>query len=335
MKNISRKEVDHLRLNARSIVRELGLLNDAFFEIGVTLAERHLLIELMSSNCPTMGEVAEQLILEKSTASRLIAKAMKKGYVKCVSDMKDKRKRFLQLTELGKKTLQAFEPIAFSQTKDALLTLTEKEVECVYEGVALYAMGLRNARLQNKGSVRVKLPSLTPILAQEKELSLKGLTIRPFTQEDEKALYDIFQEGIDSGNQFHYDSQSILEFYRQFLQPQAHVFVCDSASQGVIGGFYIRPNFSGRASHIANAAYMVKGAHQAKGIGTLLIKASLEIAKELGFQAMQFNMVLQQNVKAITLYQKLGFEKIGAIPQAVRNRDGSTQDGYIFYRNIN
>lgn len=32
-----------------SVVRELGLLNDAYFEVGLILAERHLLIGLSSS----------------------------------------------------------------------------------------------------------------------------------------------------------------------------------------------------------------------------------------------------------------------------------------------
>ena len=58
MVNLSNTKVNELRRNARSVVRELGLLNYAYFEIGVTLAERHLLIELTESPSPTMGEVA-------------------------------------------------------------------------------------------------------------------------------------------------------------------------------------------------------------------------------------------------------------------------------------
>ncbi len=45
---------------------------------------------------------------------------------------------------------------------------------------------------------------------------------------------------------------------------------------------------------------------------------------------MQFNMVLSKNILAIRLYEKLGFNIIGTIPQSVRNRDGSYQDGYIW-----
>ena len=147
MTQLSKEKIDLLRHNARAVVRELGLLNDAYFGIGVTLAERHLLIELHSCTNPSFGEIAERLLLDKSTASRVIAKVIKKGYVTVVVDKQDKRKKILQFTELGKKVLSLFEPIAFEQTKEALSTLTAEEIETVYRGVALYAKGLKNSRL--------------------------------------------------------------------------------------------------------------------------------------------------------------------------------------------
>src|ERR1700722_4620672 len=149
MKHLSDQKINLLRQNARTVVRELGLLNDAYFEVGVTLAERHLLIELASSQeSLTARDIAERLLLDKSTVSRLVARAIKKGFITCATDQQDKRKRFLQFTELGKNTLSAFEPIAFNQTKNALLTLNSEEIELVHQGIALYAQGLRNSRLQ-------------------------------------------------------------------------------------------------------------------------------------------------------------------------------------------
>lgn len=341
MENISKEKIDFLRHNTRTIVRELGLLNDAYFEIGVTLAERHLLIHLTSYPNPTMGEIAERLLLDKSTVSRLIAKAIKKGYIKSTRDEKDKRKQLLHLTELGKKTLIAFESIAFNQTKQALLTLLIEERELVYKGIFLYAKGLKTSRLQNQPSLIIDNQAtneqafgqgnLREIYIQ---LSQKGITLTSFKQEDEHHLYDIFKDIVDSGVEFHYESSSIQEFYCQFFSPKSQVYVCRSLEGEVIGGFYIRPNLSGRCNHIANAAYMIKNTYRRRGIGTLLVKASLEIAKNIGFQAMQFNMVLSQNVIAIRLYLRLGFKVIGIIPQAIRNSDKSYQDGYIFFRTL-
>jgi DNA-binding MarR family transcriptional regulator/L-amino acid N-acyltransferase YncA len=341
MKKLSTEEINQLRQNARSVVRELGLLNDAYFEIDVTLAERHLLIELSGGLFPTMGEMGERLLLEKSTVSRLISKAVKKGYVQCTTDEKDKRRRSLQITEKGTNILNAFEPIAFTQTKEALLTLTSEEIKTVYQGVRLYAKGLRNSRLQkNKiDSEQVsqqdagskKIESLFEI---SKRLSELGYSLELFEQKDEEGLYQIFQEVVESGSQFPYESSSLQEFRLQFFNPHGQVYVCHAQDGEVVGGFYLRPNYSGLSNHIANAAYMIRATYQGKGIGSLLIKASLHLAKDLQFKAMQFNMVLSKNARAVQLYEKLGFTIIGTIPEAVRTPDGSYQDGFVMHRKL-
>ena len=60
---------------------------------------------------------------------------------------------------------------------------------------------------------------------------------------------------------------------------------------------------------------MIKRPYRGQGIGPLLVNASLEIAKALGFHAMQFNMVLSQNTAATKLYQKLGFSTLALFPK--------------------
>ncbi|MBA3239548.1 MAG: GNAT family N-acetyltransferase [Parachlamydiaceae bacterium] len=347
MKHLSVEAIDELRRSARNVVRELGLLNDAYFEIGVTLAERHLLIELTTCQSPTMGEIAECLLIDKSTVSRLISNAVKKGYIECFTDEKDRRKRFLKITEKGKTTLDAFEPIAFNQTKEALLTLTNEEIKTVHKGVALYAKGLKRLRIQNRDDIKhlalqnranccaevgKKIENLLEIY---KSLNQMGFTLELFDEKDEVGLYDIYRDVVDSGSQFPYACSSIEEFRRQFLIPKGQVYVCHSLDGEVIGGFYLRANYSGRSSHIANAAYMIRNTYRGKGVGSLLIKASLHLAKNLGLQAMQFNMVLSQNNLAVQIYERLGFNIVGTIPDAVRNTDGSYQNGYVMHRKLN
>lgn len=341
MENLSVDSINELRRNARSAVRELGLLNDAYFEIGVTLAERHLLIELHTNPSLTMGEMAEHLLLDKSTVSRLIAGAVRKGYIKCIVDEKDKRKRFLKMTEKGEQTLNAFEPIAFNQTKDALLTLTDQEIEIVHQGIALYAKSLRNSRLENiadterMSSCKVendtKIESLFDIKERLKQL---GFTLDLYNKKDERELYEIFQEVVETGSQFPYECSSKEEFHHRFFTPQGNVYVCRTLEGEVIGGFYLRANYSGRSAHIANAAYMIRSTHRGQGIGSLMIKASLHLAKERGLHAMQFNMVFSQNTLAVKLYERLGFKVVGIIPQAIRNPDDSFQDGFVMYRKL-
>ncbi len=318
-------KINGLRQDARTVVRELGLLNDAYFEIGVTLAERHLLIEL-SLGPITAKEIAERLLLDKSTVSRLIARAEKKGYVSSTLDTLDKRKRILKLTSKGDRTLQAFEKIAFQQTKEALETLLPPEREIVHRGVALYAEGLKNVR---KGiSIDHPIETLSEI-----KKALSPYQIELYQKGDEEALYEIYQETIREGNAFIWGS-SKEEFQTYFLHPQAIIYVLRASTGEVFGSFYIKPNFPGRASHIANAGYMVKASHQGKGLGKWMVKASLHLAKKHQFRAMQFNIVLSCNDAAMNLYRRIGFSIIGTLPEAVMNQDGSYQDAYILYRSL-
>ncbi len=334
MKHLSNQEVNVLRQNARSVVRELGLLNDAYFNVGVTLAERHLLIELFSSSEPlTAGDITQRLLLDKSTVSRLVARAVKKSFITCSPDQKDKRKRFLQFTDLGKNTLFAFERIAFNQTRNALQTLSDEEVNLVYQGMALYAQGLKNSRLKNTNSYssKKKMDQIENLEEIHHQLHQLGCKLEAYQPDDEEELFAIFKEVVDSGCQFPYEDSSKKEFYAQFFSPSSQVYVCRSPQGRVIGGFYLKSNYSGRSKHIANTAYMIKSTHRKRGIGTLLIKASLHLAKNLGFLAMQFNMVLSKNTEAIKLYEKLGFKIVGTIPNAIRNADESFQDGCTMY----
>ncbi len=336
MKKLLDKEINKLRSDARVIVRELGLLNDSYFGIDVTVAERHLLIELATIQKPIMGELAEHLLLDKSTISRLIARSLKKGYVQTVVDQKDKRRRFVSITKKGTEVLNTFEPIAFAQTKNALLTLKPEEIQAVYQGVSCYANGLRSLRLQeNYASATLsrnyEIEDLQEILTQ---LRQKGYSFDQYTKSHEAGLYKIFQQVVDTGVQFPYESSSMQSFSTEFIRQPESVYVCHVDGK-VIGGFYLRANYTGRCNHIANAAYMVLDTHKGQGIGTLMLKASLQLAKQLGFHAMQFNMVLSQNINAVKFYEKFGFEIVGTIPNAIRKPDNSYQDGFVMYRKLN
>jgi GNAT superfamily N-acetyltransferase len=96
----------------------------------------------------------------------------------------------------------------------------------------------------------------------------------------------------------------------------------------LIGAYYLKPNYVGRAAHIANAGYFVLAPYRGTGVGRTLVQHSLCRARRLGFDAMMFNLVFESN-PATSLYQRLGFEEIGRVPSAV---DG--EDALIYWRSL-
>ena len=102
----------------------------------------------------------------------------------------------------------------------------------------------------------------------------------------------------------------------------------------ILGAFYIKPNFIGRADHICNAGFIVGSSCRGKGIGRLMGASVLPLAKALGYDAIMFNLVFETNTPSIALWHSLGFETIGRIPKAVRLDNGRYVDALMFHRNL-
>ena len=150
-------------------------------------------------------------------------------------------------------------------------------------------------------------------------------------EKEQIELYELFLEIIKEGNSYPQTlPYSFTDFLSYFVPPGSKVPICKKDNE-IIGGFYLKPNFPGRASHIANCGYLIKKEYRGKGIGFHLGKYSIDIAKELGYKSMIFNLVFSENKIAIKLWKKLGFKIIGTIPKAVKNGHGNFQDAYIMF----
>jgi hypothetical protein len=61
---------------------------------------------------------------------------------------------------------------------------------------------------------------------------------------------------------------------------------------------------------------------------------SLSEGTKFGFHVLQFNAVVKSNAGAIRLYQKLGFEQLGILPECYRNDDGTFEDIILFFHRL-
>lgn len=160
------------------------------------------------------------------------------------------------------------------------------------------------------------------------------INIRPAEAGDRESVWEIISEVISTGDTYVFAPGTGKEVMLGYWFGEgAHTYVAEM--YGLIAGtFVIKDNQPGLGSHIANAGYMTRPSEFGKGIGTAMGKFSIEEAKSLGYQAMQFNIVVKSNHAAVRLWQKLGFEIIGEIPDAFQHPEHGLTNGYIMYRKL-
>ena len=103
--------------------------------------------------------------------------------------------------------------------------------------------------------------------------------------------------------------------------PPKRTFVAVDDGDRVLGSAVMGPNHGGPASHVATASFMVDPAAGGRGAGRALGERVLDQARADGYRAMQFNAVVESNVRAVALWHSLGFEVLATVPEALRPPD--------------
>ena len=160
------------------------------------------------------------------------------------------------------------------------------------------------------------------------------IEIRKANTEVKNQIWEIIKEVISKGDTYTFDPNTPKETMLNFWYgPDRYTYVATDSGK-IVGTFMIRDNQPGLGSHVANGAYMVSEAAAGKGIGKKMGEFSLTEAKRLGYTAMQFNIVIKSNAKAVNLWQNLGFKIIGEIPDAFNHKENGMTNAYIMYRKL-
>ena len=160
------------------------------------------------------------------------------------------------------------------------------------------------------------------------------MLIREAISSDEEAIWAIMQPIIAAGETYTFSPQSTKEQLLAFwCAGDKHVFVAEKDGK-LLGTFFIKANQATLGAHIANAGFMTHPEATGQGIGWAMGKRALIEAKQLGFHAMQFNFVVKSNQVALRLWQKLGFEIIGEIPDAFQHPRLGLTNAYIMYQKL-
>ena len=160
------------------------------------------------------------------------------------------------------------------------------------------------------------------------------LKIRKAVDADRASVWRIIKAVIAGGDTYVFDPDSSEdEMMTYWFSPEKHNYVAEEDGE-ILGIFWLKANQPGLGSHVGNAAYMVSPDAKGKRVGKRMAEYSLEEAKQLGFEAMQFNFVVKSNEVAVRLWKSVGFEVIGEIPDAFRHKRDGLTNAYIMYRKL-
>lgn len=161
------------------------------------------------------------------------------------------------------------------------------------------------------------------------------LKIVPATSADSDAIWAMFHHVVKKGDTYVYAPDSTREYFEDLWLKQPMATFVAKEGDTVVGTYVLRENRPGLGNHMANAGYITHPDHQSKGIAQAMCAHSLEEARKRGFKAMQFNLVVSTNTRAVKLWQHMGFKIIGTVPEAYRHQVlNKLVDVHIMWRKL-
>lgn len=132
----------------------------------------------------------------------------------------------------------------------------------------------------------------------------------------------IWNEVVEEGVAFPQEEFLNEKTGKDFFSSQSCTAVAQENSE-ILGLYILHPNNIGRCGHICNASYAVASRFRGRHIGEQLVLDCMKKGRELGFRILQFNAVVETNIHARHLYERIGFHQLGTIKNGFRLKDGS------------
>jgi RimJ/RimL family protein N-acetyltransferase len=168
--------------------------------------------------------------------------------------------------------------------------------------------------------------SYIPILTELK--NGRRVEVTPFKREEWSTGMELMNLIIREGKSWPFVNEfETEEAYRGYFLSDA-AFVIRATEDGfdntgsisktgeILGCFYIKPNFPGRCSHICNGGFITTPKFRQMGVGTVMGKCFLKLAKDLGYKSSYFNLVFKSNTASVRLWESLGFKRVATLEKA-------------------
>lgn len=265
------------------MVRELGFLRGEWR--GLNASQCHALIELAARGEMSGAQLAQALVLDKSTTSRTLAPLLRRRLVRSGVATDDRRTRRYSLTATGRSHIGRVHARCDADVLSALELLGESERAAAVRGLELYARALRRAR--GRCDTRV----------------------RPLRRADNVAVARVIRTVMPEfgavGPGFAILDPEVDDMFGAYRDDAAY-FVAER--QGVVlGGAGIGPLVGGDAGTCELKKMYLLAEGRGLGLGQALLDAALAAAQRLGYRRCYLE-TLRHMGDARRLYEKNGFE---------------------------
>ena len=160
------------------------------------------------------------------------------------------------------------------------------------------------------------------------------MIIRKYEEKDLQQMIDIWNEVVEDGIAFPQEDLLDSVSGKEFFELQSYTGVAEDDDGQIVGLYILHPNNVGRCGHICNASYAVNSKCRGLNIGETLVSDCLLKAKDIGFRVLQFNAVVESNIHARHLYERLGFVQLGTILGGFRMKDGHYENICPYYHEL-
>ena len=278
-----------LRHYSRQAVRLLGMLDKQCGDVALTPVQAHALGEIQLQPL-TINQLAQQLNVDKSNASRTVTGLIKLGLVESIENPKDKRSQLVALTEQGLQALSQLDQQQNNFFEQLLTQLDDNEQEQPKLGLETYLKGLTK-------------------VGQAEEYVL-----RPLTKADNSQVADVIRKvsaeyGLTADKGYGVADPTLDDMYSVYDQQGAAYWVVEYQGELVGGGGFAPLAGEPNVCELQKMYFLPQT--RGHGLAKRIVALSLQLAKQFGYQQcyLETTECLRE---AVGLYEKLGFEHLDA-----------------------
>ncbi|PQJ58568.1 MarR family transcriptional regulator [Vibrio jasicida] len=278
-----------LRHYSRQAVRLLGMLDKQCGDVALTPVQAHALGEIQLQPL-TINQLAQQLNVDKSNASRTVTGLIKLGLVESIENPKDKRSQLVVLTEQGQQALSQLDQQQNSFFEQLLTQLDDSEQEQLKLGLETYLKGLT------------------------KVCQAEEYVLRPLTKADNSQVANVIRAvsaeyGLTADKGYGVADPTLDDMYSVYDQQGAAYWVVEYQGEIVGGGGFAPLAGEPNVCELQKMYFLPQT--RGHGLAKRIVALSLQLAKQFGYQQcyLETTECLRE---AVGLYEKLGFEHLDA-----------------------